>query len=179
MGKVVLGFDLDGVLYPWHDAVYTYHQYMCGYCKSFTEFWDELATWTKEKQDYIVSLPFLYETQVPSEKVISFLNYCKENADEIYYITHRPTDLERITLRYFRRYDFPYPNNLFMTGDKASTCRYVGVTHFIDDHVRHVKAVNGIANAYLIAKHWNRENRGDCQTVYSLKEFQDKVFALV
>jgi uncharacterized HAD superfamily protein len=175
--KIVLGLDLDGCLYPWHEAVYTYQQYMCGYSKSFNEFWDEVQFWPKEKQDYLVSLPFLYETQVPLESTTKFLEFCKENADEIYYITHRPPELERITKRYFRRYDFPYQDNLFITGDKATACRYLGVTHFLDDHVKHIQAVNGIADTYLMAKPWNKEFQDEFKTVRSLNEFKERVFS--
>jgi uncharacterized HAD superfamily protein len=176
MNKIILGLDLDGNLYDWHDAAFTFYQYELGYEKSYGEFWEEVNLWSKEKQDYLVSLPFLYDCKVPPQSVIDFLNYANEHADDIYYITNRPEELERVTLRYFRRYDFPYPNNLFMTGDKATTCRYLGVTHFLDDHVKHVKAVDGIADAYLMAKPWNREFQEDYKTVHSLKEFQDAIF---
>lgn len=176
MGKIILSLDLDGCLYLWHESVYTYYQYEMNYSKSYEEFWNEVNTWSKEKQNYLIRLPFLYDTSVPSKSIMEFLNFCKENADDIYYITNRPEELERITKRYFRRYDFPYPDNLFMTGDKATVCRYLGVTHFLDDHVKHVKAVDGIADAYLMAKPWNKEFQDDFKTVHSLREFQEKIF---
>lgn len=175
MGKII-GFDLDGVLYPWHESVYTFYEYEMGYTKSYKEFWEEVNLWPKEKQEYLVSLPFLYENKVPSESLMNFLYFCKNNADDMYYITNRPEDLERITKRYFRRYDFPYPDNLFITGDKATTCRYLGVTHFLDDHAKHVKAVEGISKAYLMAKPWNVEFQEELRTVKNLKEFQEIVF---
>lgn len=176
MNNIVLGLDLDGCLYDWHSAVYTYYEYEMSCCKTFSEFWDDVNLWSKEKQDYLVSLPFLYECQVPLKSTLDFLEFCKNNADDIYYITNRPEEIERITKRYFRRYNFPYPDNLFISGDKATVCRYVGVTHFLDDHVKHVKAVNGIADVYLMAKPWNKEFQDDYKTVHSLKEFQERIF---
>lgn len=173
---IVLGLDLDGCIYPWHECVFTYYEYEMNYSKSYNEFWEEINLWSKEKQDYLVSLPFLYETSVPQKHVVDFLNFAKENSKDIYYITNRPQELERITLRYFRRYNFPYPNNLFITSDKATTCRYLGVTHFLDDHAKHIKAVNGIADSYLMAKPWNKEFQDDYKTVHSLREFQERVF---
>lgn len=177
MSRIVLGLDMDGCLYDFHSALYTYCQYELNYCGTYEEFWlSTVPNYSKEKQEYLIGLPIPYETQIPTKAVIDFLDYAKEHADDIYYITHRPQDLERITRQYLKRYDFPFPENIFITGDKATTCRYLGVTHFLDDFVKHVKAVNGIADAYLMAKPWNREFQDDYKTVFSLKEFQEKVF---
>lgn len=175
MGKVI-GLDVDGVIYRYHEALYTFCQYELNYDGTFEEFWLEyIPSCSKEKQDYLIGLPIPYETSIPSKEVIEFLNYANEHAD-IYYITHRPDDLERITRRYFRRYNFPQQDNLFITGDKVTACRYLGVTHFLDDFVKHVKSVDGIADAYLMAKPWNKEFQNDFKTVHSLKEFQERVF---
>jgi uncharacterized HAD superfamily protein len=177
MGKIVLGLDLDGVLYPWHESVYTYYQWAYDYEKTYTEFWDDVQNWSVEQQDYLVSLPFLYENMIPSKQVIDFLEFANNNA-EIYYITSRLDDLTRVTERYLRRYDFPQRDNLFVhyKGDKATICRYAGVTHFLDDHLKHVKSVSGIAESYLMAKPWNREFQSEFNTVHNLKEFQERVF---
>jgi hypothetical protein len=177
MGKVVLGMDLDGVLYDFHNALYMFCQYELGYEGSYEEFWlNYIQNCSKEKQDYLISLPMPYETSIPSKQITDFLSFARDNA-EIYYITHRPIELDRITKRYLRAYDFPSVDNLFITNDKATICRYVGVTHFIDDFVKHVKAVSGIADSYLMAKPWNREFQSEFKTVNNLKEFQERVFS--
>jgi uncharacterized HAD superfamily protein len=176
MAKIILGLDLDGVLVDWHSAVYTLWQYEHKYNGTYEEFWLEyIPNLSKEKQDYIVTLPIPYETQIPRKSVIDFLDFAKDNAD-IYYITHRPLEIERVTRQYFKRYNFPYPDNLFMTGDKVTACRYLGVTHFLDDFANQVEKVSAVADAYLFAKPWNREFRDKYKTVYSLKEFKEKVF---
>lgn len=178
MSDIVLAIDLDGCLYDWHSAVHTFFEYEHNYSGAFDEFWTEyIPSLSKARQEYIVSIPFLYETQVPSKSTIDFLNFAKENSKDIYYLTKRPKDLERVSKRYFKRYDFPYPENIFFTDDKAMSCRYFGVTHFLDDFVSHVKAVSGIADAYLMAKPWNKEFQEDFKTVHSLKEFKEIVFA--
>lgn len=175
--RICLGLDLDGCIYDYHNALYTFCQYEFNYNGTYEEFWlNYIQNISKEKQDFLIGLPMPYETSIPSKEIIDFLEFCNKNADEIYYITHRPDDLERVTRRYFRRYNFPQQDNLFITGDKATACRYLEVTHFIDDFPKHVKAVNGIADTYLMAKPWNREFQNDYKTVYSLKEFQEKVF---
>jgi hypothetical protein len=172
MNKIILGLDLDGCLYDWHTAVYDYYCWNSGYTKSWTEFWTEFA-WG-DLIGYLVTLPFLYEVKIPPPNVINFLNYAKDNS-EIYYITNRPENCKLVTERYIRKY-FPSPNNLFITSDKATVCRYLGITHFLDDHIKNIKSVDGIADVYLMAKPWNREFQEDYQTVHSLKEFQDAIF---
>ncbi len=176
MNKII-GLDLDGPLYDWHSAVHTYFQYECNYCGDYQTFWlDYIPSLSKEKQDYIVSLPFLYETQIPPKNVTDFLEYCATHSDGIYYITNRPIEVERVTIRYFRRYKFPYPDNIIFTGDKVTACRYVGATHFLDDFVKHIKAVSAVCDSYLMAKPWNREFQNSYNTVYGLRDFQERVF---
>lgn len=177
MEKIVLGLDMDGCLYDWHGAVYTYFQYMENYDKDYDTFWlDFIRNLPQSRQDYIVSLPFLYEATSPRKSVMSFLNYCKDNDVEVYYITHRPESVERVTRRYMRNNNFPFLDNLFMTGDKGSACRYLGITHFLDDHIKHIKAVQGIAETYLMSQPWNREWQEEYRTVHGIKEFQEAVF---
>lgn len=177
MGKIVLGLDLDGVLYDYHSALYTFCQYELNYNGTYDEFWlDYIHNVSKEKQDYLIGLPMPYETSIPSKKIMEFLKFADENS-EVYYITHRPTHLERVTRRYFRNHDFPQQDNLFITDDKLTTCRYLGVTHFLDDFVSNVEKVSFVAEAFLMAKPWNKESQDEYKTVHSLKEFQERVFA--
>jgi hypothetical protein len=176
MGKVV-GFDLDGVLYQWHESVYEYFQCFKGYEGTFSDFWTVyIPSLSKDEQTYIVSLPFLYENKIPLESTLELLEFCNKNTDGIYYITFRPLDLERVTQRYIRKY-FPQPENLFITGDKVTMSRYLGITHFIDDRDYYVRDISGIADSYLMAKPWNREFQSELKTVHSLKEFQERIFA--
>jgi hypothetical protein len=177
MGKIKLACDLDGVLYNFHDALYTFCQYELGYEGTYEKFWlDYMQNISKDKCDYLIGLPMPYETSIPSKQITEFLDFAEKNANEIYYITHRPLELERVTRRYLKRNNFPYPENVFISGDKATICRYVGATHFIDDFVKHVKAVSGIAESYLMAKPWNREFQSEFNTVHNLKEFQERIF---
>lgn len=176
MSKTVLGIDLDGVLYDFHDATYVYYQYLMGYEGTYKQFWTEFwPSLTKEKQDYIVSIAILYDTKVPPKEVVDFIDYAKERS-EIYYITSRDESLSRITERYLRRYNFPFQENLIMTKDKANACKLYGVTHFLDDFLHQVKEVSSVTNAYLMSKPWNVDGRDKLNVVNSLEEFKEKVF---
>lgn len=176
MEKIVLGLDFDGVLYDWHSAVHTYFQYEMGYEGSYHDFWSTyMNSLSKERQDYLVRLPLLCDATIPSQRVMDFLEFASQHSD-IYYITSRPVEVEAITRKYMKKYDFPFQDNLFVTNDKATVCRYVGVTHFLDDQAKNLVNIAPIADAYLFAKLWNKEYREEYKVVYSLKEFQEAVF---
>ena len=176
MDKIVLGLDLDGVLYDFHSAMFTYFQYEMKYTGTYQEFWLEyFRGLSKEKQKYYLALPIFYDAVIPSCRIMSFLEYAKDRA-EIYYITHRPMEVESITKRHLKKYNFPYQDNLCITDDKVTACRMYGVTHFLDDFANQVEAVAKITNAYLFAKPWNKEYRDKLTTVYSLEEFRQLVF---
>lgn len=174
--KIRLGLDLDGVCYDWHTALHTYYQYIMGYAGDYRAFWTEFfPSLPKSKQEYIVSIPIPYDSQVPSETVTSFLDFAKDKA-EIYYITSRLPELESITRRYIKRYDFPFQDNLIFSQDKASSCSILGITHFLDDFARHVIPCSKVCNSYLMNKLWNLDAEGDFTRVYGLGDFREKVF---
>jgi len=176
MNRVVLGLDIDGVLYPFHEALYTYFQYEMNYVGTYQEFWlDYIPSMDLEKQKIVMSNPIPYDMILPSVQVMEFLSYAKDNS-EIYYITHRPDELERITRRYFKRYDFPFQDNLIFTGDKVTACRLYGITHFIDDFVNQVERVSAVADAYLMSRIHNRDYQDGLKIVHNLKEFKEIVF---
>ena len=174
--KIVLGLDIDGTLYDWHDAVYTFYQYEMRYPDTYSNFWSSYwRSLSLDRREYLASIPILYETKVPPACVLDFLEFAAQRS-EIYYITHRPSEVERVTRKYFKKYNFPFQDNLIMTGDKANACRLYGVTHFLDDFASHIEKVKNIADSYLLARAWNRDERDGHNVVYSLKEFRERVF---
>lgn len=174
--KIVLGLDMDGVLYDWHDAVYTYYQSLKGYEGAYYEFWTEkIKTFSPEDWDYLVSLPFLYTCKIPTDRIMNFLDYCASRA-EIYYITNRPDSVSRITKNYIKNSGFPYPDNVFITDRKDTICRYAGITHFLDDLEKNILAVENLTNAFLLARVYNQTYRDKYKTVYGLNEFKEAVF---
>ena len=173
---MVISLDIDGILYPYHEALYTYYQYEMNYNDTYEKFWtDFLPNQSKKKQDYIISIPIVYEMIAPYKCVTDFLDYRSKKVD-VYYMTSRPLELERITRKYFKKYNFPFQDNLIMTNDKANACRLYGVTHFLDDHAHHVESVSKVADAYLMAKIWNKEYQDKLNTVHSLREFRERIF---
>src|SRR3989304_5261519 len=173
---MVISLDIDGILYPYHEALYTYYQYEMNYNDTYEKFWtDFLPNQSKKKQDYIISIPIVYEMIAPYKCVTDFLDYISKKVD-VYYMTSRPLELERITRKYFKKYNFPFQDNLIMTSDKANACRLYGITHFLDDHAHHVENVSKVADAYLMAKIWNKEYQDKLNTVHSLREFRERIF---
>ena len=89
MNPVRIGLDIDGVIYPYHGAVYRYFTEEKHYTGSYKDFWT-VDWWllSKEEQDYIVSLPFLYNAVIPSPCVMESLMKLA-TLGELYYVTSR------------------------------------------------------------------------------------------
>lgn len=175
--KRVFGLDIDGVVYPYHEAVYTYYQCYMGYNDSYNRFWTQyFPSLSEEEQDYIVSIPIPYDMMDPYPYALKFINKAMELGDEVYYLTSRDSSLERITRRYLRRHEFLFQDNLIMCKDKATECRRYDITDFIDDFTKHVNSVSLVCNAYLINKPWNVDNRKDYPVVSNMKEFFEIIF---
>lgn len=174
----VFGLDLDGVIYPFHESLYTY----CVSCRNFNgnylEFWmDYFPHLSDEECDFLVSNPIVYDMTRPYEYAYKFINKLEETGDSIFYITSRPESLDRITRRYLKRLNFPFQDNLILSKDKVTDCRKYGVTHFVDDFTKHVNPISGFCTSYLVNKPWNQSGRLDTYVVVSnMKELYDIYF---
>jgi uncharacterized HAD superfamily protein len=174
----VIGLDLDGVIYPFHEALYTYAQYELDYEGTFREFWNSFVNeFSTEKKDYLVSIPIVYEQTVPSKETMELLANLTSDS-ELFYITGRALDLERVTRRYLSRYHFPKQDNLIFSADKITTCRLYGVTHFLDDFPHIVRDVQNVCDAYVMWKPWFQDRLEGLKVVRSLKEFVDRVLKI-
>jgi len=175
--NVVLGLDLDGVLYDYHWAMYTFSVCELGYAGSYTDYWiKEWPSFSNEKQEYLVSLPMPYEISEPSKQVVKFLKLAEKYANDVNYITSRHDDLQRVTERYLRKHNFPFQDNLIITREKDVQATLCGVTHFLDDMGKHVEKVSKVCSAFLLARVHNIHEREKYNTVNSLGEFAYEVF---
>lgn len=174
--KLKIGLDIDGVIYPYHDVVYRYFIEEKGYKDSYHHFWT-VDWWllSKETQDYIVSLPFLYDAVIPSSCVMESLLKLT-TLGELYYVTSRSgSDIEGVTRKFFNFFDPPFKQNLMFDHDKASVCRLYSIDYFLDDFPEHVSKLESVTNAYLMNQAHNAGKREGHKTVSSLKEFYEKI----
>lgn len=178
--KIIVGLDLDGVLYNFHSAFYEFYKTEFGYTGGIKDFWNVFwKSLCPERQAYLVSIPIAYETEVVSRDVHEFFDHILPRVYDVFYITSRSEDLRRVTERFFRRNNLPKQENLIMTKSKGIECARFGVTHFLDDMGKHVEDTGKVCNSYLKAAIHNTEERKLYNTVYSLREFADRVLETV
>lgn len=170
--NMILGLDLDGVVYDYHSCLYTYCQYTFDYDGSYLDFWlNYFPNLPSEKQEYLVSIPMLYEMRIPDSFVMGFLEKSKRVFSEIFYVTGRGNDLKVVTERYLKKYDFPFYDNVIITRNKGLWCSNLQITHFIDDFPCHVISASRVCDAYLLNRPWNSDFVGDVNRIASLNEF--------
>lgn len=167
-----MGFDLDGVLYPWHYSIVRFFREFKGYEGTERAFWKYFTSLDKEEQDYYVLLPHLYTNTSPNLDAMQYLPKIAE-VGEIYYITARDESLKSATLKFFDMYDLPFKENLIFSHDKANYVRWLGLDYFFDDLSKYLEAMKGITKAYLFVAPHNYEYRDSYSCVGSFKEIYE------
>lgn len=134
--KKIFGFDIDGVLYPWHKAVYEYLS-ETKELKPYQVFWQEIID-NKDNNDSmlwdnIVNIEVLYSMySANTEDVNTLKELAKEF--ELVYISHRPKVTTLATFNWLRRYDFPYKENLILTdAPKDIAVRLYNCEYYVED----------------------------------------------
>lgn len=129
---MIIAFDLDGVLYPWHEIVFAFfkEQGIVPPETSFDFVWGERLF--ERQVAYAASLPFLYSRAGASKELVSFLRDLA-GRNEIYYITSRPPEARFSTALYLERYGFPFFHNLIFTKTKDKVALFLGVDFFVED----------------------------------------------
>lgn len=172
--KLKVGLDVDGVLYPWHSSLERYFRIHKGFTGTSQELWKLFRSFSKEKQAYYVSIPLLYSDSSPIAGVQEFLPKLAELA-EVYYITARSPELERVTVAYFDKYSFPFKENLIFSKDKATPIRLHRVEYFLDDSPKQIDKISGITKAFLFPAPHNVEVRDKYNLIESLESFFRKL----
>lgn len=168
MKLVNIGFDIDGVLYPWHKVIYDYFK-LENYKGTEYELWKYLRSASKIYQDNIVKIRHLYAKVSPKNSILSTLNLLANNY-KIFYITARPEEIYNTTVKYLNDYNFPYSHNLFFTEDKLSIILDYEIRFFLDDSPTNIKTLLGYTNAYLMRQEHNKDHWGEFPQINYIQE---------
>jgi len=166
-----IGLDLDGPIYPWHYSIYRYFCENKGFDGDIDTFWE---TRRQDITPYYVSLPFLYLDTTPLADTLKYTFKLAE-VGELFYITSRTLDLERVTLKFFDNYHLPFKENLIFDTNKATQVRLNRIDFFLDDLPHNVESLQGITKAYLFKCWHNRNQREGFEVVNTMKEFYEIV----
>jgi uncharacterized HAD superfamily protein len=150
-----IAFDLDGVLYDFHAALYTELVSLHNLNQSFNEFWS--TGWLKiseERFKNYVAMEHIYETLPPSKEVKEFMKEVN-NKHTIYYITSRQESLKYITKKFLRKNEFPQRENLFFNTDKSIVVRSYDIDMLIDDQAKYLEKCKPFCKCILVRQLYN------------------------
>ena len=156
-----IAFDLDGVLYPWHTAVYNHLKHtQKDFNLSFNELWTPpFSYYTEEQWKYTASIPLLYGNMIPKKEILDMLNYLDKEGHTLYYVTFRPEDVQRVTIKYLDDYKFPQSSNLIFEPDKGKAARMLEIDVFIEDKSSNLEKLVSLCRTIGIAHPWNADKQ--------------------
>lgn len=168
-----IGYDLDGVLYDYHRALYTELVIYDKLEQSFYEFWHHgYKTYKSEAWwENTIQLQHIYGTQPPKQGVVELL---KDQAKRhtIYYVTNRPLAVELATRNWLRRYDFPYQENLIFCTDKRPVVLEKNISIFMEDRLHNAEQLNDICELYLVRTHANEDHLNNYKWINSVMDLK-------
>lgn len=158
-----LGFDLDGVLYPWHELVVE-DMISKGSVPNDTtvrEFFDYpngfMHQCSPTMQKSIVEYPRYYIRPFLRDGAKQILSYLQEYW-EIFYLTSRPHEVASATKAWIRRMGLPNKENVYvLNGGKREMVGLLGLDVFIDDRTKHVDELHDICPVILVTRPWNED----------------------
>lgn len=166
-----IGFDLDGVIYDWHLAVF-----------SFLKSELELPVESVEKifdvsdseifWDNIISLPFLYNKFSPRDAEVEFINkLSKEHT--IFYITYRPKHVFLTTYKWLKTYKYPDVDNLIFSENKSIDIRINDISLFLEDRPYIVEQIKNVTNCILMNRFYNYDYEYDkrINNIFEMEKF--------
>lgn len=164
---VKFGFDLDGVLYPWHELVWENYRERLGVPNiSFFDFWKVPGGFVSshEGELSIVNMvhdPTMYDKAVVRPEYLAAVKRIAAAVGEVWYITNRFLGAKPETERWLRRSRFPQCEHFVFNSNgesKSEAVDRLGIHIYIEDRPKHIEELLGSSLKYLIIRDrpWNR-----------------------
>lgn len=176
MRKPVLGFDLDGVLYNWHQAAY---DYLVRFCGLIDEPYEEFLF---VKSKFLSNKPKLFvENLVRLEDLYYKFPAKKEDVDTlqklskkytIVYVSARPQEVDFVTRKWLEDFNFPNYKEVYLAEDKVREIRYLGCNYYVEDMSHFAVDISKVAEVFLMAKAYNKTYQQYFKTIVSVKELE-------
>ncbi len=155
------GFDLDGVLYDWHRAMYRWLIHNTDLDLDEETFWlreegKQEGCYSKSMWDNLASMPHLYEQQVPLPGVVDAVKEIAKTY-KIIYITHRRKELRFVTESWLETYDFPNRDNLIFTVlPKDMLLEFHPCKYYVEDRPGVIETLSAVTIPILRRLHYNK-----------------------
>ena len=176
---MILGFDIDGVLYPWHKEVWKWYSRRNKEHVSFYEFWKWPNGWIANNEGSsvvkaMVSETLPYVSAKADDTDVSVVNDIAELfIDEIYYITSRPKKLHYDTEKWLSDSGFPFVDNLIMAdgnGGKVKVVEDVGCDYYVEDRPKYLEVLPKITTVFQMTQPYNSYRLFDAHIIGNLVE---------
>lgn len=169
--KESIGFDLDGVLYPFVKSLCTYYRMYEGYTGTDLNFYQNIDKIAESKIEYLVTLEPLYSSCVPANKLVALLRNLGEKFN-VCYITARPTITRLTTEKYLSNYKFPQHTNLFFTPNKDTLSRLLKLDYFVEDNVKNAEKISKVCMCFLVKTPYNEHYAGEVPMLNSIYDLE-------
>ena len=178
---LTIGWDLDGVLYPWHSIVLEY-------CKinklippetTMKEMWGSPGIFNDQFNHILranlVNIPTFYGSAVPSPTVMSVLQEL-DKFTKMVYITRRPIP-EAVTVTRQWVKQLPQGKNIYISaGSKTALVKWQNCDIYVEDRIDSAKELELITSLLLLTRSWNEGWQDPGITrIYSLWDVIDYV----
>ena len=183
MTRKTIGFDVDGVLYWWHKAVYEYSVHSGWYSGTYEEFWTGDSWKLFGKGEPYMGFPTVSWYNIctnllmldrPEMVNIKGTKVLRELAKEhnVIYITARNQEIEGITKRMLEEH-FPNPEQVTFASDKTIPVLLQNVDLFIEDNVSNCIALKPHTKVLVMKHVWNKQLwRKEFDTIDNLREVE-------
>lgn len=168
-GMENLGFDLDGCLYPWHEALYAELVKYSNLTDDYYTFWKyRILDFTERDWEYFCNIPYVYSSIPPRKSLLDYLRILSKKYT-IFYVSKRPKSVEIITKDYLREYKFPYYTNTFIVEDKYQIIKDLSLKYYIEDRLEIAREIKDLTTILLINNPWN-EGQKEFQSFDSVED---------
>lgn len=180
-----MGFDCDGVIYDFVDALRQWLHHDKGkphHEMPDANMWDFYKhQWGMTTQDFLecyadgINAGHIFSIGDPFEGVVEAMHKIKSLGHEIYIVTARnipgaEENAEKYTRLWLDKHEVPH-DDLVISADKT----IVETDIFIDDHYDNYVAIEEAGGyPWLITRPWNMQHRG-ARRVFDYEEFVEKV----
>jgi hypothetical protein len=184
---MIVGFDMDGVIYPWHEAVWNWYRIWRDSEMSYNDFWKHPDGFVYQNEGTqviknLVQIPHLYTMHDIKRRTLKALNDFNKLADDIWYITARPSMVRLDTINWMKRNDLPKHENLIfsdLNGGKVKTVEEKGCDFYLEDRHIYIEPLSEVTNVFVINRPYNiGYDYSEIDNVYRADDVED-VYNLV
>lgn len=178
-----IGFDIDGVLYPWHEEVWKWYVNRNGSRISFIDFWKYPDGWVAKNEGSaivkaLVKEDLPYVSAKPSKADVSIVTEIARLVDEVWYITSRPKNLHYDTAKWLKDNEFPFADNLIMAdenGGKVKVVKDKKCDIYVEDRPKYLELLPEVTTVVKMTRPYNMYDVFDAYPIGNLYELYDYI----